>query len=234
MYYNIRTSCAQRKLVEGQDGGLRREVSPVATGGVVRFLLTMLRLVADTLVLYLAASLSKPMQPMLDAYSARTGTVIQRESGASLEHIRKVTELHRVPDLMLLADAEVIPQLLVPKYATWYAEFARNRLVVAYTARSKHASEINAGNWMAMLQRSDVEVGRTDPNLAPAGYRTLLLFQLAERYYKRPGLAAALLRHAPGRTFAQTPRSSPRCSRPVSSITSSTINPSPSRTGFDI
>ena len=157
----------------------------------------MLRLVADTLVRYLAASLSKPMQPVLDAYSARTGTVIQRESGASLEHIRKVTELHRVPDLMLLADAEVIPQLLVPKYATWYAEFARNRLVVAYTARSKHASEINAGNWTAMLQRSDVEVGRTDPNLAPAGYRTLLMFQLAERYYKRPGLAAALLRHAP-------------------------------------
>ncbi len=157
----------------------------------------MLRLVADTLVLYLAASLSKPMQPILDAYSARTGTVIQRESGASLEHIRKVTELHRVPDLMLLADAEVIPQLLVPKYATWYAEFARNRLVVAYTARSKHASEINADNWTALLQRPNVEVGRTDPNLAPAGYRTLLMFQLAERYYKRPGLAAALLDHAP-------------------------------------
>ena len=157
----------------------------------------MLRLVADTLVLYLAASLSKPMQPVLDAYSARTGTVIQRESGASLEHIRKVTELHRVPDLMLLADAEVIPQLLVPKYATWYAEFARNRLVVAYTARSKHAGEINAGNWTALLQRPNVQVGRTDPNLAPAGYRTLLMFQLAERYYKRPGLAAALLEHAP-------------------------------------
>src|SRR5678816_666721 len=111
----------------------------------------MLHLVADTLVLYLAASLSKPMQPILDAYSARTGTVIQRESGASLEHVRKVTELHRVPDLMLLADAEVIPQLLVPTHATWYAEFARNRLVVAYTARSKHASEMNANDWTALL-----------------------------------------------------------------------------------
>src|SRR6476620_5274296 len=107
----------------------------------------MLRLVADTLVLYLAASLSKPMQPLLDAYAARTGTVIQRESGASLEHVRKVTELRRMPDVLMLADAEVIPQLLVPKYATWYAEFARNRLVVAFTSKSKHASEINAGNW---------------------------------------------------------------------------------------
>jgi len=161
----------------------------------------MLHVLADTLILYLAASLSKPMQPLLDAYSARTGTVIQRESGASLEHVRKVTELHRVPDLMLLADAEVIPQLLVPKHATWYAEFARNRVVVAYTARSKHGSEINANNWTAILQGSDVEVGRTDPNLAPAGYRTLLMFQLAERHYKRSGLAAALLKNAPDRNM---------------------------------
>jgi molybdate/tungstate transport system substrate-binding protein len=161
----------------------------------------MLHALADTLVLYLAASLSKPMQPLLDAYSARTGTVIQRESGASLEHVRKVTELHRVPDLMLLADAEVIPQLLVPAHATWYAEFARNRLVVAYTARSKHGSEMNSKNWTALLQRPDVEVGRTDPNLAPVGYRTLLMFQLAERYYKRSGLAAALLKNAPDRNI---------------------------------
>lgn len=157
----------------------------------------MLPLIADTLVLYLAASLSKPMQPILDAYSARTGAVIQRESGASLEHVRKLTELGRVPDVMLLADAEVIPRLLVPKHATWYAEFARNRLVVAFTAKSKHAAEINATNWTSVLQRPDVEVGRTDPSLAPAGYRTLLMFQLAERYYKRAGLAASLLENAP-------------------------------------
>ena len=159
----------------------------------------MLHLAVDTLVVFLAASLSKPMQPVLDSFAARTGTVIQRESGASLEHVRKITELHRVPDVLLLADAEVIPQLLVPRYATWYAEFARNRLVVAYTQRSKHAKEINATNWTTILQRRDVEVGRTDPNLAPAGYRTLLMLQLAERYYKRGGLATSLLRAAPDR-----------------------------------
>src|SRR3954452_11670050 len=141
----------------------------------------MLRLIADTLVIYLAASLNKPMQPVLDAYAARTGTVIQREGGASLEHVRKVTELRRIPDLMLLADAEVIPQLLVPKYATWYAEFARNRLVISYAAKSKHADELNADTWTTVLRRRDVQVGGTDPNLAPVGYRTFLMFQLAER-----------------------------------------------------
>ncbi len=156
---------------------------------------------ADTLVLFLAASLAKPVQPLLDDFSARTGVVIERESGASLEHVRKITELHRVPDVLWLADADVFPRMLVPKYATWYAEVARNRMVVAYTPKSKHANEIDASNWTAVLRRADVEVGRTDPNLAPVGYRTLIMLQLAERHYRAPGLAKSLLDHAPPRNM---------------------------------
>ncbi|HSQ31758.1 MAG TPA: extracellular solute-binding protein [Gemmatimonadaceae bacterium] len=156
---------------------------------------------ADTLVLFVAASLAKPIQPLLDDFAARTGVVIERESGASLEHVRKITELHRIPDVLWLADADVFPRMLVPKYATWYAEVARNRMVVAYTSKSKHANEIDASNWTRVLQRADVEVGRTDPNLAPVGYRTLIMLQLAERHYHVPGLAKSLLEHAPPRNM---------------------------------
>jgi molybdate/tungstate transport system substrate-binding protein len=158
-------------------------------------------LLADTLLVFVAASLNKPIQPILDAYAARTGTVIQRESGASLEHVRKITELGRIPDVLLLADDEVIGQLLVPTYTTWHAQFARNRIVLAFTDRSKHAKEINVGNWARIVRRKDVEIGRTDPNLAPVGYRTLLMFQLAERFYKERGLAASLLASAPERNI---------------------------------
>jgi len=161
----------------------------------------MLGILADTLLIYVAASLTRPIQPVLDTFSARTGIVVQRESGASLEHVRKITELHRVPDLLLLADADVFPQLLIPRYATWYAEFARNRMVVAYTKRSKHADEINRNNWMEILRRRDVEVGRTDPDLAPVGYRTLVMLQLAEHYYRMPGLAKSLVDGAPKRNI---------------------------------
>lgn len=161
----------------------------------------MLPFAADTILLFVAASLTKPLQPTLDAYAARTHTVILRESGASLEHIRKITELHRTPDLLLLADADVFPRFLVPKYSSWFAEFARNRMVVAYTDKSKHAKEITAGNWTRVLSAGDVEIGRTDPNLAPVGYRTLLLLDLAEKHYKTPGLARALLSHAPERNI---------------------------------
>jgi molybdate/tungstate transport system substrate-binding protein len=161
----------------------------------------MLPFAADTVILFVAASLAKPLQPVLDTFAARTHTVILRESGASLEHVRKITELKRIPDLLLLADAEVFPQFLVPAYTTWYSEFARNRMVIAYTNKSKHAKQIDANNWRQILGRGDVEVGRTDPNLAPVGYRTMLLLQLAEKHYKSPGLSRRLLDNAPKRNI---------------------------------
>ena len=39
----------------------------------------------------------------------------------------------------------------------------------------------------------DVEVGRSDPNTDPSGYRTLMAFQLAELHYGEAGLAKRLL-----------------------------------------
>jgi molybdate/tungstate transport system substrate-binding protein len=77
--------------------------------------------------------------------------------------------------------------------------FARNRLVLAYTDRSHHANEISAERWYNWLTRDDVEIGRTDPDQVPIGYRTLLAWQLAERHYAQPGLAARLLARSPVR-----------------------------------
>ncbi len=151
----------------------------------------------DTLVVYLAASVTRAMQPVLDSFAARTHTVVQRESGASLEHVRKLTELGRIPDVLILADEEVFPQFLVPKFIDSWTTFARNRMVVAYTDRSHAAGDITSQNWMDILARHDVQVGRTDPDLAPAGYRAMIMVQLAERFYHRPGLAATLLANAP-------------------------------------
>ena len=52
----------------------------------------------DTIVVYPAASLTKPLQAALDTFAARSKAVVQRESGGSLEHARKLTELGgRIP-----------------------------------------------------------------------------------------------------------------------------------------
>ena len=155
----------------------------------------------DTVVVYLAASLTKPLQAALDSFAVRNDIAVQRESGASLEHARKITELGRIPDVIALADVEVFPQLLMPAYVSWYAEFARNRMIIGYTEKSRHATEIDSTNWAQVLAMPDVQVGRPDPDLAPAGYRTLLMLQLAERHYRSPGLAARVLANAPRRNM---------------------------------
>jgi molybdate/tungstate transport system substrate-binding protein len=124
---------------------------------------------------------------------------IEQESAGSLETARKLTELGKTPDVVALADADVFPQLLVPEHVGWYAIFARNRMVVAYTPRSRGADSVSPANWHRVLAARGIEVGRADPNLDPNGYRTLLVLQLAERHYDEPGLARRLLENAPSR-----------------------------------
>ena len=152
-----------------------------------------------TLIVYNAGSLARPLRAALDSFAARSGVTIDQESAGSLESARKLTELRKIPDVIALADYKVFPQLLVPEHTTWYAAFARNRMVLAHTARSRFANEINSDNWWEILLRPGVETGRSDPNLDPNGYRTLLVFRLAELYHRQPQLASRLLSAAPAR-----------------------------------
>jgi len=149
------------------------------------------------LVVFNAGSLARPMRAALDTFAAREGITTEQESAGSLETARKLTELGKIPDIVALADEHVIPSLLMPDHATWYVRFARNRMVVAYTDRSRYASEITADNWWQVLTRPGVQVARADPNLDPNGYRTLLVWRLAEKHYGAPGLAGKLLAAAP-------------------------------------
>jgi molybdate/tungstate transport system substrate-binding protein len=151
------------------------------------------------LVVYTAASVTRPMRAVLDSFARRTGARYEQESAASLELVRRVTELHAKPDVMALADPDLFPSLLEPRFTRWHALFGRNRIVIAYTARSRGASSMNADSWWQVLARPGVQVGRADPNTDPSGYRTLLAWQLAARHYGIPDLEARMLRAAPAR-----------------------------------
>lgn len=153
------------------------------------------------LVVFNAGSLARPLRAALDTFAVREGVRFEQEQAGSLETARKLTELGRVPDVIALADHEIFPQLLVPEHASWYARFARNRMVLAHTPRSLHVAAITPTNWWQIVLRPNVETGHSDPNLDPAGYRTLLVMQLAERYYRQPGLADRLKRAIPARNI---------------------------------
>jgi molybdate/tungstate transport system substrate-binding protein len=154
---------------------------------------------AETLVVFNAGSLARPMKVALDSFARREGVRVEQESAGSLESARKLTDLGKIPDLIALADAEVFPGYLMPAHVSSYVLFARNRMVIAYTDRSRHAGEITTANWWQLLQRTDVEVGRSDPELDPNGYRTLMVWQLAALGVGDSALVARLERRAPPR-----------------------------------
>ena len=145
------------------------------------------------LVLYNAGSLALPLRTAFDSFAVGRGLTLQQESAGSLESARKITELGKTPDVIALADIEIFPQLLVPEFTRWYAAFARNRMVLAYRPSSRFAGQVDSTNWWRILDSDSVNVGRSDPNQDPNGYRTLLTLHLAERLLGQPGLANRLL-----------------------------------------
>ena len=153
---------------------------------------------SGSLVVFNAGSLAKPFSDLLRAFTAKNPEVDPaQENSGSLEAARKLTDLGKIPDVIGVADYGVIAKLLVPAHASWYAAFARNSMVLIYTDESAGAQEINGQNWWQILLRPGVRAGRSDPALDPNGYRALMVFQLAERFYRQPGLAARLERAFP-------------------------------------
>jgi molybdate/tungstate transport system substrate-binding protein len=110
-----------------------------------------------------------------------------------------VTELGKTPDILALADYAIIPKLLIPAHTDWYGTFATNSLVLAYRDESQGAFDLNVQNWYRVLLRDGIRTGRSDPALDPAGYRTLMVWQMAEAYYQQPTLARLLQNASPPR-----------------------------------
>lgn len=153
-----------------------------------------------SLVVFNAAALG-PSFRALGAELMRQGAIpeVAQENAPSLEVVRKLTELGKVPDVLAVADVSLLDSLVLPAHASWYLVFATNAMVLAYGPHSAYRAEVGRVPWYELLLRPGVRVGRSDPRVDPSGYRTLLALQLAQRLYASPGLEAELLRAMPER-----------------------------------
>lgn len=141
------------------------------------------------LILYHAGSLSVPLQELEKEFEKmHPGVDVKRTSGGSRTIARKVVELGDKVDILCSADYTVIDTLMIPDYANWNALFAENSMVIMYSVNSKFADEITSDNWYEILLKEDVNFGHSEPNADPCGYRSVLLWQLAEDYYNIEGL----------------------------------------------
>jgi molybdate/tungstate transport system substrate-binding protein len=152
----------------------------------------------EKVIIFNAGSLTVPLAEIEKRFeSANPGIDVLREAGGSTQMARMIAELNKPADIMASADYKVIDKTLIPKKADWNIRFAFNQLVLCYTEQSRYASEVNDQNWYEILGRKDVVWGHSDPNLDPCGYRSLMVLQLAEKYYKVPGLYDRLIANRP-------------------------------------
>lgn len=150
------------------------------------------------LIIFHAGSLSVPFAAMEKSFETKYPKVdVLREAGGSTKMARLISEVGKPADIMASADFVVIDKNLIPNFASWNIRFASNQLVLCYTDSSKYADEVSAENWYEILQRKDVVWGHSDPNLDPCGYRSLMVLQLAEKFYDKPGLYEKLIANRP-------------------------------------
>lgn len=146
------------------------------------------------IIVFHAGSLSVPLNQLKDEYEKLNPDIkIQLEPAGSLVCARKITELKKPCDIIASADYYVINELLIPEYANWSIRFATNEIVIAYTSRSRYASEITNNNWYDILLRDNVIYSRSDPDSDPCGYRSVFTIMLAEKFYGKPGLTEKML-----------------------------------------
>jgi molybdate/tungstate transport system substrate-binding protein len=145
------------------------------------------------LQIFNAGSLTIPFEQINEEFNKIYPNVeILAEAAGSATTIRKVTELGKECGVIGSADYTLIPELMFPDYADWYIIFATNQMCIAYTDQSEFANEITSDNWYEILQREGVTYGRSDPDQDPCGYRTLMVWQLAEMHYGVSGIYDSL------------------------------------------
>ncbi len=144
------------------------------------------------IVVFNAGALALPLRAALDSFAPRHGLTVSQENAGSVETVRKIVDLGRVPDVVAVADTALFSRLMPGRIAGQVVPLGSSRLVLAYTDKSRFAGEVNSKNWLDVTTRPGVEVGRSDPALDPAGYRALMAMQLAARFYAEPGLEKKL------------------------------------------
>jgi molybdate/tungstate transport system substrate-binding protein len=124
------------------------------------------------------------------AFQNLTGYNFIGEGKGSVQISNMILDGFRKPDVFVSADTTPIERLINHSLplAKWLVKFGSAELVIAYNPQSPFASELwKASNgkmsWYKVLEKKGFKFGRTDPELDPKGYYTVIAAKLANIYY---------------------------------------------------
>jgi ABC-type molybdate transport system substrate-binding protein len=131
------------------------------------------------LTVFYAAAFEPALHELLPKAEVSLGRAITSETGGSGNLLRKVTELGRDCDLMLITDGAYFQSRGAGRFA-WRLEFASDELVLAVGSRAPRTDEAER-DWAPVLLDPAVRLGRADEKISPAGVRALRMVQKRER-----------------------------------------------------
>lgn len=140
--------------------------------------------VQGELIIFHASSMTHPMEKIIADFEKEYPHInVLSEGSGSRRAARKIIDRNRKCDILISSDYQVIENLLIPNFTSWYLKFAGNEMVIAYNEGSRNHEIINTDNWYKLLLDKNVHFGRADPNYDPSGYRTVICIKLAEIFY---------------------------------------------------
>jgi molybdate/tungstate transport system substrate-binding protein len=159
---------------------------------------------SQQLIIYRAGSLTRAFAPLEAAFTCQTGIQVKDTAMGSVDAGRQITAGGQACDLYAPADYLDIDLFMKPAgYSTFDIVFAQGRMVLAYSASGLAAKKLPpiaesgkvVAKWYEILAMPGVAIGAGNPFLDPNAYRTPMIFQLAEEFYKVPNLYNNLLGH---------------------------------------
>jgi molybdate/tungstate transport system substrate-binding protein len=143
----------------------------------------------NSLTVFYAPCYSPVMDALRDECEKTLDVKLVSEISGSQVCCRKVTELGRECDLLMVADSGLLKKI-ASSHVTWRIDFAHDSVVLGVGIRARRTDEAEK-DWVPVLLDENIRLGRVDENLGPIGYRTLLVWALMEKT-GHPGLAAKL------------------------------------------
>jgi molybdate/tungstate transport system substrate-binding protein len=152
-------------------------------------------------VLYPASLQDIVGRQIAQALRASTGYTLTGEARGSGVAVGEIRSGAQRPDVFISGAPSVNALLMGPangSYESWYVNFARSELVVAFGDRGPFARDLRAAAqgsrpWYQVLAEPGLRLGRADPLLDPKGIATIWAMELAEQHYDQPGLRRQLL-----------------------------------------
>ncbi len=172
---------------------------------------------AASLALTARAGLAQELTPLDVAYAGSMGSMMEGPIKAGAAQTLGIDMHGRAlgSDALakLIVAGSIAPDVFVPVTpgpmltvlrggkASTATPVARTEMVIAYSPKSTFARQFAAAAagkrgalpWWQLLQQRGLRFGRTDPNVDPQGRNILFTLQLAEAYYKQPGLAQRIV-----------------------------------------